>query len=110
MNQLKEAERKASQLVQDARKARVERMKEAKIEADQIIAAYRAEMEAVYQKSLATQTGSSGAAGNELQMSTDSDIRNMGRDFNSNKEAVQKMLIDLVCAVNIKAEKARGAA
>lgn len=34
--------------------ARVDRMKEAKIEADQIIAAYRAEMEAVYQKSLAT--------------------------------------------------------
>ena len=33
--------------------ARVERMKEAKIEAEQIIAAYRAEMEAVYQKSLA---------------------------------------------------------
>jgi vacuolar-type H+-ATPase subunit H len=71
MNQLKEAERKASQLVQDARKgivvcfiaclfviyyctARVDRMKEAKVEADQIIAAYRAEMEAVYQKSLAT--------------------------------------------------------
>jgi F0F1-type ATP synthase membrane subunit b/b' len=71
MNQLKEAERKASQLVQDARKglvgtllffpficfsiclaARVDRMKEAKVEADQIIAAYRAEMEAVYQRSL----------------------------------------------------------
>ena len=33
--------------------ARVERMKEAKVEAEQIIAAYRAEMEAVYQKSLA---------------------------------------------------------
>jgi hypothetical protein len=69
MNQLKEAEKKASTLVQDARKgfevlkikdsikymyiARVDRMKEAKIEAEQIIAAYRAEMEAVYQRSLA---------------------------------------------------------
>ena len=81
MNQLKEAERKASQLVQDARKglfsvmfppclslmllclsvgsvARVDRMKEAKIEADQIIAAYRAEMEAVYQRSLSQVTSS----------------------------------------------------
>mmetsp|Transcript_11210 Transcript_11210/g.17065 ORF Transcript_11210/g.17065 Transcript_11210/m.17065 type:complete len:111 (+) Transcript_11210:58-390(+) len=110
MNQLKEAERKASQLVQDARKARVERMKEAKVEAEQIIAAYRAEMEAVYQKALATHTGSSGAAGNELQMSTEADIRNMTKDFNSNKEAVEKMLIDFVCNVNVKAEKARAAA
>lgn len=67
MNQLKDAEKKATQLVQDARKglqltsensqksvvnfppARVDRMKEAKSEAEQIIAAYRAEMEANYQ-------------------------------------------------------------
>lgn len=34
--------------------ARVDRMKEAKSEAEQIISAYRAEMEAQYQKSLAT--------------------------------------------------------
>jgi vacuolar-type H+-ATPase subunit H len=33
--------------------ARVDRMKEAKSEAEQIISAYRAEMEATYQKSLA---------------------------------------------------------
>ena len=87
-------------------------MKEAKSEAEQIISAYRAEMEAMYQKSLATvsplthihshqifhmvssthflmmlmmcvlpddqqQTGSSGAAGNELQMTTDADIMHM---------------------------------
>jgi hypothetical protein len=29
------------------------------------------------------------------------------QDYARNKEAVQKMLIDLVCMVNIKAEKAR---
>mmetsp|Transcript_4421 Transcript_4421/g.4433 ORF Transcript_4421/g.4433 Transcript_4421/m.4433 type:complete len:109 (-) Transcript_4421:79-405(-) len=107
MNQLKEAERKASTLVQEARKARVDRMKEAKIEADQIIAAYRAEMETVYQRTVAQQTGSSGAAGNELAMQTENDIRNMNRDFASHKEAVQRMLIDLVCGVKINVEKAR---
>lgn len=37
--------------------ARVDRMKEAKSEAEQIISAYRAEMEAMYQKSLATVSG-----------------------------------------------------
>lgn len=34
--------------------ARVDRMKEAKSEAEQIIAAYKAEMEANYQRNLAT--------------------------------------------------------
>lgn len=29
------------------------------------------------------------------------------RDFNAHKDAVQKMLIDLVCNVNIKVDKAR---
>ncbi len=86
MNQLKEAEKKASQLVSDARKcefdwlqvsyvicftisdvfsfsflivvfcfvfpARVDRMKEAKSEAEDAVAAYRAEMEAEYQKNV----------------------------------------------------------
>jgi F0F1-type ATP synthase membrane subunit b/b' len=76
MNQLKEAEKKANQLVQDARKgmlvwnlfayfwsmqtdlrfcillfiARTDRMKDAKAEAEQIIAAYKAEMEASYKE------------------------------------------------------------
>jgi vacuolar-type H+-ATPase subunit H len=78
MNQLKDAEKRASQLVQEARKgtcfatmnlgwlrlhvltgficdiARVDRMKEAKTEAEQIIAAYRAEMEAAYQAKLSS--------------------------------------------------------
>lgn len=53
------------------------------------------------------QTGSSGAAGNELQMTTDADIMHMNSDYNSNKEGVEKMLIDFVCAVNVKADKAR---
>ncbi len=52
MNELKVAEKKASQLVSDARRNRVDRMKEAKTEAEQIIAAYRSEMEKAYQSKL----------------------------------------------------------
>lgn len=83
-------------------------MKEAKVEAEQIIAAYRAEMESAYQKKLMAQTGSSGAAGNELTMKTEAEIDTMKRDFNNNKAAVEKMLIDVVTNVKIQATKARG--
>mmetsp|Transcript_27055 Transcript_27055/g.27294 ORF Transcript_27055/g.27294 Transcript_27055/m.27294 type:complete len:112 (+) Transcript_27055:106-441(+) len=107
MNQLKEAERKASQLVQDARKSRVERMKEAKTEAEQIIASYRAEMEAKYQASLYAQTNSSGAAGSELEATTEAEIRKMISDFTVNKEKVEKILTDFVCDVKIKPREAR---
>lgn len=71
MNQLKEAERKATQLVQDARKRelvslfnswcifnfgfsaeRTDRLKEAKTEAEKIVSDYRAEQEALYKEAL----------------------------------------------------------
>lgn len=53
------------------------------------------------------QTGSSGAAGSELQFNTEKDIQNMGRDFASNKEAVETMLVNQVCTVNVKAPERR---
>eukprot|EP01038_Epipyxis_sp_PR26KG_P010387 gene10387-13953_t len=107
MNQLKEAEKKATGLVQEARKARVDRMKDAKTEAEVIVAAYKKEMEADYQAKLSKVTGRSGAAGNELQANTTGDIGNMSREFNAKKDSVEKMLLDLVLKVNVKPPKAR---
>ena len=49
MDQLKQAERNATALVDSARRERVDRMKQAKSEAEAQIAAYRAEMESAYQ-------------------------------------------------------------
>lgn len=108
MNQLKESERKATQLVQDARKMRTDRIKEAKIEAEKMVAAYRAEMEAAYQDSLTKVNGMTGAAGNELQMSTSNDISAMSREFTTRKDAIEKMLIDMVISVDVKAPAYRG--
>ncbi|RYH24577.1 V-type ATPase subunit G [archaeon] len=107
MNQLKEAERKATQLVQDARKMRGDRLKEAKIEAERIVAAYKAEMEATYQDALAKINSKSGAANNELQGSTNNDINTMSREFQQKKDSVEKMLIDMVINVEVKAPPRR---
>lgn len=49
MNQLKQSEQSASTLVENARRERVERMKDAKTEAEAQIAAYRADLEAQFQ-------------------------------------------------------------
>lgn len=102
MNQLKEAERKATQLVQEARKLRTDRIKDAKLEAEKTVQAYKAEMEASYQDALAKVNGKTGAANNELQMATSNDVNVMSREFTSRKESVEKMLIDWVINVDIK--------
>lgn len=54
--------------------ARVERMKEAKTEAEAAIAAYRAEMEAEYQKNVSKLSNSSDTSGGELDSTTIADI------------------------------------
>lgn len=57
--------------------ARADRLKEAKAEAEQIVNAYRAEMEATYKEAQLKVSGKTGQAGNELQASTSSDINQM---------------------------------
>ncbi len=52
-------------------------MKEAKTEAEQIIAAYRAEMEASFKEAQLKVSGKTGVATNELQASTSTDINTM---------------------------------
>mmetsp|Transcript_121252 Transcript_121252/g.238273 ORF Transcript_121252/g.238273 Transcript_121252/m.238273 type:complete len:110 (+) Transcript_121252:154-483(+) len=107
MNQLKEAEKKATLIVQEARKARGDKMKEAKSEAERIINAYRAEMEVSYQVSLAKTNGTSGVAGTELESSTNNSVKSMKDEFDKKKEGVEKMLLDLVLKVDTTVPKAR---
>jgi hypothetical protein len=54
--------------------ARVDRMKEAKSEAEAAIASYRAEMEAEYQKNVSKISSSSDTTGGELDSSTNAEI------------------------------------
>jgi hypothetical protein len=65
---------------------RVTKMKEAKSEAEQIIAAYKKELEANYQANVATMNGSNGAAGSELAASTSKDVAIMDKEFQSKKD------------------------
>ncbi len=63
MNELKTAEKKASGLVTKAREDRNNKLKEAKIEADKLIAKHRAEKESQYQALVQAKASSNLSAG-----------------------------------------------
>jgi V-type H+-transporting ATPase subunit G len=107
MNLLKEAEKEASGLVQEARKYRVDKLKEAKLGAEQAIKAYRAELECGHQASLSANKGSAGAAGSQLESDTDKEITALSAKFSTNKEDVAKMICSLVCDTLIEVAQAR---
>jgi V-type H+-transporting ATPase subunit G len=107
MNHLKNAEQKASELVSAAKNNRTTKIREAKAEAEAEIARYRAEQEATYQAALAKTRGGAGDNSAKLQQQTNGDISQLTREFNSNKETVEKKLVDLVLDVHIVAPEVR---
>ena len=107
MNHLKNAEQKASELVSAAKNNRTSQIRQAKVEAEAEIARYKAEQEAAYQAALAKVRGGAGDNSAKLQQQTNSDVSQMTREFNSNKEGVEKKLVDLVLDVHIVAPEVR---
>jgi V-type H+-transporting ATPase subunit G len=95
MNRLKGAEKDASKIVSEARQYRVDKMRDAKTGAEEAIKAYEKDLQSEYASGAATREKDEGAG--NLDASTDSEIQTLGRDFSANKEAVEKMLVDLVC-------------
>jgi len=96
IQELMTAEAKASQIVQEARSARTERMKEARVEADVLIDEYTREKEAAYQAARSKSSGSSTNDFSALDRSTDYDITNMNQQFQFNAEKVIQMMVDKV--------------
>ena len=107
MDKLKEAERKATQMVQDERKARTDKLKEAKSEAEKQIKEYRAQMESEYQKKQSKLTSSTDQSGAELQKATTAEINALSSDFASKKDAVIDGIVSIVTTVKIVAPKAK---
>lgn len=107
MNHLKEAEKQASSLVADARKSRVDRMKEAKSEAEKSVTQYRLDKEANYQAKLSKHAGDSGSTGEQLETETNRSISKLNEDFNSRNDKVEDMLVDLVMKIQCKVPPAR---
>lgn len=101
MDQLKSAERSASALVENARKERIDRMKEARTEAEATIASYKAEMELAYQLKASAQTDTHGTTGVALDSTTMQEIKELEDDYAKNSERVERFMVDLVTQVEI---------
>mmetsp|Transcript_18356 Transcript_18356/g.24224 ORF Transcript_18356/g.24224 Transcript_18356/m.24224 type:complete len:119 (+) Transcript_18356:126-482(+) len=96
IQELMAAEAKASQIVQEARSARTERMKEARIEADVLIEEFKKQKEAAYQAASAKASGSSTTDFSELEQQTARDVENMRNQYQSNADKVIFMMVDKV--------------
>eukprot|EP01083_Nonionella_stella_P138658 421984_1 len=100
IQQLMEAEHSATKIVSEMREAKVERMKQAKTEAAEVVEKYKADKEEEF-RSKASSTNVNAEAG-ALEEKTAADIAQMKVSFEKNKQDVIQMVLSHVTNVNIE--------
>lgn len=100
---LLEAEQEAKTLVEQARKERDARLKQAASEADQEIADYRKSKEAEYQTQLAKVSGTADETSARIKSESDQHIKRTTAAAKSHKKEVVDMLVGFVRDVNTTA-------
>jgi len=93
------AEQEAQQIVNAARAAKLARLKQAKEEAEQEVSAFRAQMEADFQRKLAESSGDSGANAKRLEQETEVKIDHLKTEVSRISHDVIKMLLRQVTSV-----------
>ncbi|CAM8962123.1 unnamed protein product [Rhodiola kirilowii] len=99
IQQLLAAEQEAQHIVNAARAAKNARLKQAKEEADKEIAAFRAQMEADFQKKVAQSSGDSGANVKRLEQETAAKIEHLKTEASRISQDVVDMLLKYVTTV-----------
>ena len=94
------AEKRATKIVKDAREGKVERMKQAKAEAADLVETYRQEKEAQFSTKSQDLLVIDDAAGIEAE--TAADIQTMQADYAKNKAATIDYMMGLVTNVTLK--------
>eukprot|EP00937_MAST-01D_sp_MAST-1D-sp2_P001951 g1951.t1 len=105
INELMEAEKQASEIVKEARAARVSQMKLAKVEAEKEIGTYRDEQQRAFDAANSQADDSEEAK--RLEQSAEADIAQMGTDFAAGKEAVVDLMLGLASSVEYSVPDAR---
>ncbi|TFJ84335.1 hypothetical protein NSK_004326 [Nannochloropsis salina CCMP1776] len=108
MAELRAAEQKAAQIVQEARAARGQRLKEATVEARRVIEGYRDDKEKQFQDFVKTKYGSSGSQTADLDRQTEAELAKLSADFKHNKDVVLDVLVDKVTNVKTVVPEAWG--
>lgn len=101
IQRLLEAESQASEVVAQAKKDKVLRLKLAKEEAENEIMAYRAMREAQFAKYSDERSGNTGEYTKKIQTETDAAMRNIQISIDANKEKIITSLLQSVTTVSI---------
>ncbi|KAI9994614.1 hypothetical protein PInf_011363 [Phytophthora infestans] len=105
IKELMAAETKASKIISEARQERGERLKQAKLEAEAEITAYRKQMERSFQMN-----GNTDLMGDDpsiLEEETQRDIKKMQAEFQQNKQSVITMMGQHAVRVQLRVPEAR---
>ncbi|KAL7581145.1 hypothetical protein ACA910_005939 [Epithemia clementina (nom. ined.)] len=107
IQELMAAETRASQIVAEARIGRGDRMKQAKVEAQVLIDAYRAEKQEEFNNMVLSKGGSEGNASAKLQADTNKEIQEMQSSFQKNATQAVDLLLSKCCEVSLEVPTAR---
>mmetsp|Transcript_38065 Transcript_38065/g.43467 ORF Transcript_38065/g.43467 Transcript_38065/m.43467 type:complete len:109 (-) Transcript_38065:125-451(-) len=86
---------------------RGDRMKQAKVEAQELIDAYRGEKQEEFNNMALSKGGSEGNASAKLQAETNAEITRMQAKFQSNAQKAVDVLLSKCCEVSLEVPSAR---
>ncbi|KDO22811.1 V-type ATPase [Saprolegnia parasitica CBS 223.65] len=104
IKELMAAETKASKIISEARQERGERLKQAKVEAEAEIAAYRLQQDQAFQMNSTDLLGDDSSI---MDQETEQDIQKMRNEYMRNKDSVLQLMTGHVTKVVLKVPVAR---
>eukprot|EP00536_Pseudo-nitzschia_multiseries_P010822 jgi/Psemu1/67602/estExt_Genemark1.C_3450025 len=107
IQELMAAETRASQIVAEARMGRGDRMKQAKADSAELVAAYKAEKQEEFNNMVLSKGGSEGSASAKLQADTAKEVADMQSLFQKNAQKAVDVLLSKCCEVSLEVPTAR---
>mmetsp|Transcript_27303 Transcript_27303/g.63948 ORF Transcript_27303/g.63948 Transcript_27303/m.63948 type:complete len:126 (+) Transcript_27303:108-485(+) len=107
IQELMAAETRASQIVAEARMGRGDRMKQAKADSTELVAAYKAEKQEEFNNMVLSKGGSEGSASAKLQADTAKEVAELQSMFQKNAQKAVDVLLSKCCEVSLEVPTAR---
>ena len=101
IKKLLDAEQEASEVVLAARQGKVERLKQAKVEAEAEITSYKAQREQQFQIFQKERMGDSGAHSKDVAVSTEKELAAISMQVSTNKDKMLEALMQSVTTVAV---------
>ncbi|KAM9007085.1 V-type proton ATPase subunit G 3 [Neopsephotus bourkii] len=100
IQQLLQAEKRAKDKLEEAKKRKGKRLKQAKEEAIAEIDHYRLQREKEFRNKQTTVMGSQGNLSAKIEEQTTENIRNLTSSYHKNMESMMKKLLNTICDIN----------